>query len=424
VLRFAQDGKRRAGRERGGIRFHVILVGLEGRQRGRSECSYPEQFSMKPTFTIGIEEEYQTVDPVTRDLRSHIHAEMIEKGKLLLQERVKSEMHQSVVEVGTRVCANIKDAKKEVVKLRRDMVTLAKENGLRLASAATHPFADWRVQEIYPDERYKNIVEDMQLVARANLIFGLHVHVGVEDRETAIHLMNHARYFVPHMLALSTNSPFWLGMNTGLKSYRCKVFDKFPRTNIPDYFPSWGEYENFINLLIKTRCIDNAKKIWWDIRPHPFFNTLEFRVCDIPMRVDESIALAALIQATVAKLYKLFSANQGFRLYRRALIMENKWRAARYGLNGNLIDFGKQKEVPVRDLIQEYLEFVDDVLDELDSREELNYIQTIMEMGTGADRQTRVFEETGDLKKVVDLIIEETEVGLSDTTASASRKVG
>ena len=379
---------------------------------------------MKPTFTIGIEEEYQTIDPVTRDLRSHIHAEMIEKGKLLLQERVKAEMHQSVVEVGTRVCANIKDAKKEVVKLRRDMVRLAKENNLRLASAATHPFADWRVQEIYPDERYKNIVEDMQLVARANLIFGLHVHVGVEDRETAIHLMNHARYFVPHILALSTNSPFWLGMNTGLKSYRCKVFDKFPRTNIPDYFPSWGEYENFINLLIKTRCIDNAKKIWWDIRPHPFFNTLEFRVCDIPMRVDESIALAALIQATVAKLYKLYSANQGFRLYRRALIMENKWRAARYGLNGNLIDFGKQKEVPVRDLIQEYLAFIDDVVDELDSREELNYIHAIMEMGTGADRQTKVFEQSGDLKKVVDFIIEETEVGLSDAASAASRKVG
>jgi len=379
---------------------------------------------MKPTFTIGIEEEYQTIDPITRDLRSHIHAEMIEKGKLLLQERVKAEMHQSVVEVGTRVCANIKDAKKEVVKLRRDMVTLAKENNLRLASAGTHPFADWRVQEIYPDERYHNIVEDMQLVARANLIFGLHVHVGVEDRETAIHLMNHARYFVPHILALSTNSPFWLGMNTGLKSYRCKVFDKFPRTNIPDYFPSWGEYENFINLLIKTRCIDNAKKIWWDIRPHPFFNTLEFRVCDIPMRVDESIALAALIQATVAKLYKLYSANQGFRLYRRALIMENKWRAARYGLNGNLIDFGKQSEVPVRDLIQEYLAFVDDVVDELDSREELNYIHTIMEMGTGADRQIKVFEQSGDLKKVVDFIIEETEVGLTDTASAASRKVG
>ncbi len=380
---------------------------------------------MQPTFTIGIEEEYQTVDPVTRDLRSHIHAEMIEKGKLLLQERVKTELHQSVVEVGTSVCSNIKEAKTEVKKLRRDMVLLAKENGLRLASAATHPFADWRMQEITPDERYKNIVEDMQLVARANLIFGLHVHVGVEDRETAIHLMNHARYFVPHILALSTNSPFWLGMDTGLKSYRCKVFDKFPRTNLPDYFPSWGEYDNFIKLLIKTNCIDNAKKIWWDIRPHPFFDTLEFRVCDIPMRVDETIALAALIQATVAKLYKLYAANQGFRLYRRALLMENKWRAARYGLSGKLIDFGKQKEVPVRDLLNEYLEFVDDVVDELGSREELEYIHEILKNGTGADRQLRVFQETGDLKHVVDYIIQETEAGLAETPAEASaRKAG
>ena len=372
---------------------------------------------MKPTFTIGIEEEYQTVDPVTRDLRSHIHAEIIEKGKLILQERVKAEMHQSVVEVGTSVCATIKDAKEEVKKLRRDVIRLAKENGLRLASAATHPFADWRVQEIYPDERYKNIVEDMQLVARANLIFGLHVHIGIEDREIAIQLMNHARYFLPHILALSANSPFWLGMDTGLKSYRCKVFDKFPRTNIPDYFPSYGEYENFVKLLIKTGCIDNAKKIWWDIRPHPFFSTLEFRVCDIPMRVDETIALAALMQATLAKLYKLHAANQGFRLYRRALVMENKWRAARYGINGKMIDWGKQKEVPIRDLILEYLDFVDDVVDELDSREEINYIRTILETGNGADRQLKVFQETGDLKKVVDYIIEETEVGLAESSA-------
>src|SRR6202521_4527496 len=367
---------------------------------------------MKPTFTIGIEEESQAVDPVTRDLRSHIHAEMIVKGKLLLQERVKAEMHQSVVEVGTSVCSNIKEAKEEVKKLRHDMVTLAKENGLRLASAATHPFADSRVQEITPDERYKNIVEDMQLVARANLIFGLRVHIGIEDRETAIQLMNHGRYFLPHILALSTNSPFWLGMNTGLKSYRCKVFDKFPRTNIPDYFPSWGEYENFIKLLIKTNCIDNAKKIWWDIRPHPHFSTLEFRICDLPMRADETIALAALIQATVAKLYKLHTANQGFRLYRRALIMENKWRAARYGLNGNLIDFGKQTEVPARDLVHEYLEFIDDVVDELGSRAEIDYIHKILEMGTGADRQLRVFRETGDLTKVVDFMIAETETGV------------
>jgi glutamate---cysteine ligase / carboxylate-amine ligase len=378
---------------------------------------------MQPTFTIGIEEEYQTVDPETRDLRSHIHAELLDKGRMVLQERVKAEMHQSVVEVGTSVCGSIKEAKIEVKKLRRNMVRLAKENGLRLASAATHPFGDWRAQEIHPDERYKNIVEDLQLVARANLIFGLHVHIGIEDRETAIHMMNHARYFLPHMLALSTNSPFWLGMNTGLKSYRCKVFDKFPRTNIPDYFPSWGEYENFIKLLIKTNCIDNAKKIWWDIRPHPFFNTIEFRVCDIPMRADETIALAALIQATVAKLYKLYMANQGFRLYRRALIMENKWRASRYGLNGNLIDFGKQKEVPARDLVHEYLEFVADVVDELGSREELNYIHEILKNGSGADRQLRVFQETGDLKKVVDYIIEETAAGLEEEPESV-RRVG
>ena len=369
---------------------------------------------MKPSFTLGIEEEYQTVDPETRDLRSHIHAEIIEKGKLALQERVKAEMHQSVVEVGTSVCANIKEAKAELKRLRRHMIQLARENGLRLASAATHPFADWRMQEVYPDDRYKNIVEDMQLVARANLIFGLHVHVGIEDRETAIHMMNHARYFVPHLLALSTNSPFWLGMNTGLKSYRCKVFDKFPRTNMPDFFPSWGEYENYIKLLIKTNSIDNAKKIWWDIRPHPFFSTIEFRVCDIPMRLDETIALAALIQATVAKLYRLHESNQGFRLYRRSLLMENKWRAARYGLDGKLIDFGKQMEIPERELLEEYLAFVDDVVDELGSREEVEYIRKIMKEGTGADRQLQVYKETNDMKAVMDYIIEETQAGVGE----------
>lgn len=368
--------------------------------------------TMRPSLTIGIEEEYQTIDPVSRDLRSHIHSEIIAKGKRRMEERVKAEMHQSVVEVGTGVCKNIKDAKKEVAELRREMIALAQENGLLLAAGATHPFADWRAQEIYPDERYRRVVEDMQLVARANLIFGLHVHIGMEDRETAIHLMNSMRYFLPHLLALSANSPFWLGMNTGLKSYRCKVFDKFPRTNIPDTFSSWAEFENLVNLLIRTNCIDNAKKIWWDIRPHPFFNTLEIRICDIPMRLDESIALAALIQATVAKLYKLHSQNQSFRQYGRSLIMENKWRAARYGVEGKLIDFGKETEVPFSILAEEYLAFVDDVLDELDSREEVAYIRTILKEGTGADRQLRVFNQTDDLKSVVDYMVSETQVGL------------
>jgi carboxylate-amine ligase len=367
---------------------------------------------MKPSFTLGIEEEYQTIDPETRDLRSHIDMEIISKGKTLLREAVKPEMHQSVIEVGTGVCQNIKEAKKQVFELRREICNLARQNGLRLAASGTHPFADWRKQEIYPDARYAEIVEDMKMVARANLIFGLHVHVGVEDKETAIQLMNAARYFLPHILALSTNSPFWLGMDTGLKSYRCKVFDKFPRTNIPDYFPSAGEYDSFVNLLVQTKCIDNAKKIWWDIRPHPHFPTLEFRICDIPMRADETIAIAALIQATVAKLYKLHAANTGFRLYRRALIMENKWRALRYGIDGKLIDFGKRIEVPLRDLMYEYLHLIDDVVDELGSREEINYIHRILEHGSGADRQIAVFRETNDLTKVVDYIMAETEAGI------------
>jgi carboxylate-amine ligase len=373
---------------------------------------------MKPSLTIGIEEEYQTVDPTTCDLRSHVHTEILTQGRRVMEERIKAEMHQSVVEVGTGVCRNIKDAAADLRLLRRQMIGLAKDNGLMLVAGATHPFADWRAQEIYPDARYLQVVEDMQLVARANLIFGLHVHIGIEDRETTIHLMNQARYFLPHLLALSTNSPFWIGMRTGLKSYRTKVFDKFPRTNIPDAFTSWSDFENFVNLLIRTRCIDNAKKIWWDIRPHPFFSTLEFRICDIPMRVDETIALAAMIQATVAKLYRLHSKNQSFRQYSRALIMENKWRASRYGLEGMLIDFGREKEVPERELILEYLEFIDDVLDELDSREEINYVHEILRNGTGADRQLRVFEETKDLRQVVEYMANETQFGLHDIEPS------
>ena len=368
--------------------------------------------SGRPTFTLGIEEEFQTIDPVTRDLRSHIQSQIIAQGKMRLQERVKPEMHGSVVEVGTGICRTIAEARQEVCELRRNMVRLAEENNLRLAAAGTHPFADWKTQEIFPDDRYRVIVEDMQQVARANLIFGLHVHIGIEDRETTIQLMNAARYFLPHILALSVNSPFWKGYNTGLKSYRCKVFDKFPRTNIPDYFQSYGEYENFVNLLIRTHCIDNAKKIWWDLRPHPFFGTLEFRICDIPMRADETIALAALMQAVLVKLYNLYSVNMGFRLYRRALLMENKWRASRYGTEGKLIDFGRQEELPARDLIGELLEFVDDVVDGLGSRNEVEYVREILANGTGAERQLRVFEKTGDMKAVVDYIIEETKYGL------------
>ncbi len=372
----------------------------------------------RPSLSIGIEEEYQTIDPETRDLRSHIASEILPKAKLALHEAVKPEMHQSVIEVGTRVCKDIKEARENIQSLRREMITLASEQGMLLAAGSTHPFSDWKLQEIYPDERYARVVEDMQLIARANLVFGLHVHIGIEDRNTAIHIMNSMRYFLPHILALSTNSPFWMGMNTGFKSYRCKVFERFPRTNIPDVFANWAEYETFVDLLIKTKCIDNGKKIWWDIRPHPFFNTLEVRVCDIPMRLDETVAIAALIQATVAMLYDLHASNKSYRIYGRSLIMENKFRASRYGIQGKLIDFGKEEEVPVRDLMLEYLDLIGDAADELGSRDEIEYIHQMLKMGTGADRQLKVFEETGDLKKVVDYMVSETRVGVFEQSAA------
>ncbi len=298
------------------------------------------------------------------------------------------------------------------VRLRGDLSKLAKRNGLTIAASGTHPFAHWKDQLITPNPRYEEIIEDLQDVARANLIFGLHVHVGIEEREVAIHIMNAARYFLPHIFALSTNSPFLQGRNTGLKSIRSKIFDRFPRTGIPDYFTSLSEYENYIKLLIKTGCVDNAKKIWWDIRMHPFFNTLEYRICDVPMRVEETIALAALIQAVTAKLYRLIKQNLGFRLYRRLLLNENKWRAARHGISGKLIDFGKQEEVECVTLIHELLAFVDDVVDELGSREEIGYIYEILRTGTGADRQIGVWQQTNDIRAVVDYIVGETHRGL------------
>lgn len=370
-------------------------------------------------FTLGVEEEFQIVDPETRELRSRV-SEMLEEGHMILGEQIKPEMHQSMVEVGTCVCSNVQELKTDVVKLRRTIAELAAKNGLSIVAASTHPISHWENQLITNQERYAQLIEEIQHVARALLIFGLHVHVGLDDREAVIHIMNAARYFLPHVLALSTSSPFWIGRNTGLKSYRSEVFKKFPRTDIPDYFNSWGEYEAYVNLLIKTNCIDNGRKIWWDVRPHPFYPTLEFRICDIPSRVDETIAIAALFQAIVAKLHKLYKQNLGFRLYRRALIQENKWRAVRYGLDGSLIDFGKQKEVPVRDLILELLEFVDDVVDELGSRRELNYIYKILEHGTSADRQLEVFRETGDLKKVVDNLIVETLEGVAAQPVATS----
>jgi carboxylate-amine ligase len=358
-------------------------------------------------FTLGIEEEFQIVDPQTRELRSHV-SEILDEGRMLLGEQIKPEMIQSQIEVGTGVCKNIQEARADITRLRSVISTLAHKNSLRIVAASTHPISRWQDQKIFDDDRYELLVQELQTVARSLLIFGVHVHVGVADRERQIHIMNASRYFLPHMLALSTSSPFWMGHNTGLKSYRSEIFKQFPRTDIPDHFDSYPGFLRYVDLLIKTGCINDGKKIWWDCRPHPFFPTLEFRICDIPTRVDDTVAIAALFQAIVAKLYKLIEQNLGFRLYRRMLIQENKWRAVRYGLEGKLIDFGKNKEVPVVDLIRELLDFVDDVVDELGSRKEVEHIHTILERGTSADEQLRVFRETNDLTAVVDRLIELT----------------
>jgi glutamate---cysteine ligase / carboxylate-amine ligase len=362
-------------------------------------------------FTLGIEEEFQIIDPHTRELCSHIQ-EILADGKMILKEHVKSEMHQSVVELGTEVCSDTACARQQVIELRSELAAVAARDGLRIASAGTHPFSHWMDQLITANERYATIVEDMQQIARINLIFGLHVHVGIPDREEAIDIMNQARYFLPHLYALSVNSPFWLGQNTGLKAYRQMIFERFPRTGIPDVFESLSEYEDYLKLLVSTGCIDNAKKIWWDIRLHPFFDTIEFRICDAQSRVDDTIALAALMQAIVVKLQKLRRQNVTFRMYPRRLIDENRWRASRYGLDGKLIDFGRKCEMDERELLHEMLEFIATEVDELDSRREIAHIEKIMREGTGADRQLAVWKRTGDLKAVVDHIIAETYAGL------------
>jgi len=362
---------------------------------------------MAHRFTVGVEEEFQIVDPQTWELRSHV-SELLASSSASLGEQIKPELHQSIVEVGTKICQNVPELTEEIFRIRRELTSAAERVGLAVAAAGTHPFSDWKDQILSPGVRYNSIVEELQQLARSLLIFGLHVHVAVPDRTTAIDLMNAARYFLPHLLALSTSSPFWMGRDTGLKSYRTTIFRRFPRTGVPDHFGSWSEYENYINLLIELHSIDDARKIWWDVRPHPTFGTLEFRVCDVPTRPEAAVMLGALTQAIVVKLYRLYQKNLGFRLYRRALIEENKWRAARWGLDGKLIDFGKRAEVPMRDLALELLEFIDDVLDELESREAVQYVHTVLREGTSADRQLAVYRETGDLKAVVQYVVDET----------------
>ncbi len=371
-----------------------------------------------PSLTLGIEEEYQIIDPETRELRSYI-TEILDRDHLVLGE-VKPELHQSMVEIGTKVCRTPAEVRAELVRLRGMVMQLAGKSGLVIAAAGTHPFSSWITQEITPLDRYMGVREDLADLAQQLLIFGTHVHVGIEDRDFLIDAMNVARYFVPHVLTLSTSSPFWMGRETGLKSYRSIIFRNFPRTGIPPVIDSWTDYASLVDTLVRTGCVPNASKVWWDIRPNHSYPTLEFRVCDVCTRIEEAVCVAAILQAIVAKLWKLRRDNMTFRVYPTALIEENKWRAVRYGLDGRLIDLGKQQELAAGALVRELLEwFVDDVVDELGSRAEVEYAFHILEHGTSADRQLARYHETGDLKAVVDSLIAETAEGVVDSVEPA-----
>jgi carboxylate-amine ligase len=361
-------------------------------------------------LTIGIEEEYQIIDPKTRELTSFI-SEFLERGAMVFRDQVKPEMLPSQIEIGSHVCRNIAEARAEVTRLRKIVSDIAEKNRRKIVAAGTHPFSRWQDQLVTDKDRSKGLIESMQYVAKRLLIFGMHVHVGIPNKNLRIDMMNQMSYFMPHILSLSTSSPFWLGANTGMKSYRSIIFQDLPRTGIPERFNSATEFDQYVDLLIKMNCMEEPTKIWWDIRPHPKFPTLEFRVCDCTTKIDEALAIAALLQALVAKLLILRKNNQTWRIYRRGLIEENKWRALKDGIEGKLLDLGKKEEVPVRFLFEEMLEFVDDVVDELGTREEIEYVRTMLKNGSSADRQLRKFHETKDLKAVIDMLAEETVEG-------------
>jgi carboxylate-amine ligase len=386
----------------------------------------------KPPLTIGIEEEYQIIDPETRDLTSYVQ-QLMNHGRVVLGEQLKQEFMQSQIEVGSHICRNIQEARKEIIRLRRTVSEVAADNGAVIVAASTHPFARWSAQEISEGQRYKDLENDMQDVGRRLLIFGMHIHLGFgkspEALELLIDIENQLRYFLPHILALSTSSPFWHGRDTGLKSYRSIIFQSLPRTGIPPTFKSFDEYQNLVKVFAKAGSLGRGKdpntadftKIWWDARPQPSLGTLEIRISDMCTTVDEAICIAGLVQAIAAKLIKLHNQNQSWRIYRSKMIEENKWRAVRYGLDGKLIDFGISEEVPMRFLAHELLEIIDDVVDELGSRKEVEYIHTMLEQGTSADRQLATYRQAlahgatshDALITVMDQLIAETAQGWS-----------
>ena len=373
-----------------------------------------------PPFTIGIEEEYLLVDRTTRDLVVEVPDGIMPECQRRLEERVAPEFLQSQIEIGTRVCGNIKEAAEELAVLRKTVAEVVNEYGLAPIAASTHPFAEWQRLEHTHKERYDVIARDMQAVVRRLVICGMHVHVGIGDDELRIDLLGQVSYFLPHLLALSTSSPFWRGQETGLKSYRISVFDEMPRTGLPEAFDSYGEYERHVETLIHAGVIEDATKLWWDVRPSARFSTLEMRVADVCTRMQDALAIAAIYTCLLRMLYRLKRNNQRWRRYSNMLVQENRWRAQRYGVDQGLIDFGIGKIVPYADLLEEIIELTRVDALALDCLPEVEHARKIVTGGTSAHRQVaayhRAIEEGADKteaqRQVVDLLIEETVAGL------------
>ncbi len=379
---------------------------------------------MTKRFSLGIEEEFQLVRRETGELCSCAQS-VLAKGAPYFEEQIKPEMLQSTVELISNVFPDMAAARTELHTLRALLSRLANEEGLALISAGTHPSALWVDQERTDGERYIELEKEYQDVGRSILIFGLHVHVGIENKELAIKAMNQVRTWIPQLIAISSNSPFWQGRMTGLKSYRSVVWKRFPRSGMPEVFASWEHFDSYVQDLVEMGCIDNGKKIWWDIRPHPFFDTIEFRACDMPATVDDTLAIAALCQAMVAKLTYLNERDKPVPMLKRDYIDENKWRAMRYGLDADVIDFTQKRCISMRDSIRELLDFVDDLVDDLGSRQEMNYLRSLMDdpRGSGADRQVAFYKERGeDVHKVNQFLMEQTMRGVTLDHADLSNR--
>ena len=367
-----------------------------------------------PSLNIGIEEEYQLIDPQTRELMGYVSQSMARDG-IEVQERspepgfAQRLESSGILAGGTPICADIQEAREQLHQVRSSLLELVQSHGLRLAAAGTHPFSNWE-RTALPAPRYRTMVHDAQMIARRMLAFGLHVHIGVEDRELAIDVMNNMGYLLPHILALSTSSPFWSGRNTGLKSYRKVLLDALPRTGIPGLFHGYQEYRSYVDTLVRTNSIPDASRVWYDVLPHYRYPTLVVRICDMVADARDVLAIAALIQSTVAWIVGLRERNMSFRIYERTLINENRWRAVRYGLRGKMIDFGIESEVPTVDLLRELLELVEPSAKRLNCGDELAHVNTMLDRGSCADQQLNVWEDADrDLKAVVDFLVHETE---------------